>query len=604
MAASKYSRFHILTLFSCILLSSANTYKDDETIAMFVNKVGPYFNPQETYHFYSLPVCRPQKVEHRSLTLGEVLKGDRMAVAMYEIRFKENIDNRLLCDVTMNINELEKIRSAIEDLYYFEFVFDDLPIRGFIGHLEEGHILPHRHKIYLWAHLHFSILFNGDQVISANVTTSGHEPLSLDDVEVPFKVQHTYSVSWKPTAVKYSERSKLRAGRFFSKNLEIHWLSIINSVVLVFLLMGFVVIIMMRVLKNDFAKYNLRDDDEIEELDSDDCGWKIVDDKYIDVFQVPVLTRGGPSFTLCYTWKVDQSASRVGSQFLALCFGIILMAVFGMFNVHRHGSMNTAAVLLYALTCCISGFVSSSFYRKIGGTRWVWNVILTASLFSVPFFVIWSFSNSVAWSYQSTQALPYTTIILLMLIWMIVGFPLTVIGGIFGKNWATTFDAPCRTKNIPREIPPVPWYRQGVVHMLIGGFLPFSAISVELYYIFTTLWGREQYTLYGILLIVFIILLSVTACISIALTYFQLSSEDYRWWWRSILSAGSTGFFVFGYALFYYFKRSNMSGILQTVQFFGYTMLACYIFFLMLGTVSFFASLRFIRYIYVNLKMD
>jgi hypothetical protein len=45
----------------------------------------------------------------------------------------------------------------------------------------------------------------------------------------------------------------------------------------------------------------------------------------------------------------------------------------------------------------------------------------------------------------------------------------------------------------------------------------FSAISVELYYIFATLWGREQYTLYGILFIVYGILLSVTACISVAL---------------------------------------------------------------------------------------
>ena len=66
-----------------------------------------------------------------------------------------------------------------------------------------------------------------------------------------------------------------------------------------------------------------------------------------------------------------------------------------------------------------------------------------------------------------------------------------------------------------------------------------SAISVELYYIFATLWGREQYTLYGILFVVYAILLSVTACISVALTYFQLSVEDYRWWWRSIFSAGS-----------------------------------------------------------------
>lgn len=140
--------------------------------------------------------------------------------------------------------------------------------------------------------------------------------------------------------------------------------------------------------------------------------------------------------------------------------------------------------------------------------------------------------------------------------------------------------------------------------MVVGGFLPFSAISVELYYIFATLWGREQYTLYGILFIVFVILLNVTACISIALTYFQLSSEDYRWWWRSLMCGGSTSIFVFGYAMFYYYKRSNMSGMLQSVQFFGYTLLTCYVFFLMLSTVAFYASLKFIRYIYVNLKMD
>ena len=42
----------------------------------------------------------------------------------------------------------------------------------------------------------------------------------------------------------------------------------------------------------------------------------------------------------------------VGSQFLALATSIIIMALLGMFNVHRHGSMNTAAILLYALTSC------------------------------------------------------------------------------------------------------------------------------------------------------------------------------------------------------------------------------------------------------------
>ena len=55
----------------------------------------------------------------------------------------------------------------------------------------------------------------------------------------------------------------------------------------------------------------------------------------------------------------------------------------------------------------------------------------------------------------------------------LVGFPLTVLGGILGKNTACGFDAPCRTKNIAREIPAAPWYRSAVIHMAIGGFLPF-----------------------------------------------------------------------------------------------------------------------------------
>ena len=56
----------------------------------------------------------------------------------------------------------------------------------------------------------------------------------------------------------------------------------------------------------------------------------------------------------------------------------------------------------------------------------------------------------------------------------------------------------------------------------------YSAISVEMYYIFATIWGREIYTLYGILMLVFAIELSVSACVAVALTYFQLSNEDYR----------------------------------------------------------------------------
>jgi hypothetical protein len=59
--------------------------------------------------------------------------------------------------------------------------------------------------------------------------------------------------------------------------------------------------------------------------------------------------------------------------------------------------------------------------------------------------------------------------------------------------------------------------------MLMAGFLPFSAIYVELYYIFASVWGHKVYIIWSILLIVYIILIIVTAFITVALTYFQVS---------------------------------------------------------------------------------
>ena len=58
------------------------------------------------------------------------------------------------------------------------------------------------------------------------------------------------------------------------------------------------------------------------------------------------------------------------------------MALLGLFKANRHGSINTAGILLYALTSCIAGYVSSSYYRKFQGTSWVSNIILTSCLFT------------------------------------------------------------------------------------------------------------------------------------------------------------------------------------------------------------------------------
>uniref|UniRef100_A0A2N9EHW4 Transmembrane 9 superfamily member n=1 Tax=Fagus sylvatica TaxID=28930 RepID=A0A2N9EHW4_FAGSY len=140
--------------------------------------------------------------------------------------------------------------------------------------------------------------------------------------------------------------------------------------------------------------------------------------------------------------------------------------------------------------------------------------------------------NTVAIAYKATAALPFGTILLIVVLWIFVAFPLLVLGGIAGKNRKVAFQAPCHTTKCPRDIPPLRWYRGVLPQMALAGILPFGVIYVELYYMFASVWGHRIYSLYGIIFIVFIILLFATALVTVALTNFQLAAEDHQWWWR------------------------------------------------------------------------
>uniref|UniRef100_A0A7N2L8E5 Transmembrane 9 superfamily member n=1 Tax=Quercus lobata TaxID=97700 RepID=A0A7N2L8E5_QUELO len=120
----------------------------------------------------------------------------------------------------------------------------------------------------------------------------------------------------------------------------------------------------------------------------------------------------------------------------------------------------------------------------------------------------------------------------------------------------------------------------------------------------SSIWGYKFYSINSIIVVVFIILLIFTALVTVALTYFQLAAEDHQWWWRSFPCGGSTGLNVFGYCIHYYYALTNMSGLLQTSFFFGYTACISCSIFLMLGTVDYLASLLFVHHIYGSIKFD
>ena len=51
------------------------------------------------------------------------------------------------------------------------FCTDDIPVRGFIGRLEEGNFIPHAHKVLFFTHHVFNIEYNEKQVSFFTVIT-------------------------------------------------------------------------------------------------------------------------------------------------------------------------------------------------------------------------------------------------------------------------------------------------------------------------------------------------------------------------------------------------------------------------------------------------
>ncbi|KAL0437918.1 UNVERIFIED_CONTAM: Transmembrane 9 superfamily member 1 [Sesamum latifolium] len=134
---------------------------------------------------------------------------------------------------------------------------------------------------------------------------------------------------------------------------------------------------------------------------------------------------------------------------------------------------------------------------------------------------------------------------------------------------------PCRVKTIPRPIPEKKWYLTPSVISLMGGLLPFGSIFIEMYFVFTSFWNYKVYYVYGFMLLVFVILIIVTVCVTIVGTYFLLNAENYHWQWTSFFSAASTALYVYLYSIYYYHVKTKMSGFFQTSFYFGYTLMFC-----------------------------
>lgn len=584
---------------------------------------------QLPYSYYSLPYCKPEQIVDSAENLGEVLRGDRIENSPYEFHMREPQMCNVVCRAVLNAKTAKELKEKIEDEYRVNMILDNLPLvmpikrpdldttvyqHGFHVGLKGQYAGSKEEKHFIHNHLTFTVKFHKDpQTDAARVVGFEVRPFSVkheydgewngknrlttcdphakrtvtssdspQEVEDKKEIIFTYDVEFEESDIKWASRWDTY---LLMADDQIHWFSIVNSLMIVLFLSGMVAMIMLRTLYRDISKYNQL---ETQEEAQEETGWKLV---HGDVFRPPIN-----SDLLCVY-------VGTGVQFFGMTVVTMTFAVLGFLSPSNRGGLMTAMLLLWAFMGVFAGYASARLYKMYKGTEWKKITLKTALMFPGIVFVLFFVLNALIWGEKSSGAVPFGTMFALVFLWFGIAVPLVFVGSYVGFKKPAIED-PVKTNKIPRQIPEQAWYMNPVFSILIGGILPFGAVFIELFFILTSIWLQQFYYIFGFLFIVLVILIITCAEITIVLCYFQLCSEDYLWWWRSYLTSGSSALYLFLYAAFYFFTKLEITKPVSGMLYFGYMLIASYAFFVLTGTIGFYACFWFTRLIYSSVKID
>lgn len=118
---------------------------------------------------------------------------------------------------------------------------------------------------------------------------------------------------------------------------------------------------------------------------------------------------------------------------------VSVFALFGLLSPANRGFLATAILLIYTVFGFIGGYVSARVYKSFGGEAWKRNIVLTPVLVPGVIFCTFFLLNLFVWAKGSSGAVPFTTMLALVLIWFVISVPLSIAGSWLGFKQRVCF---------------------------------------------------------------------------------------------------------------------------------------------------------------------